>query len=174
MYDKLVPDKYYKNIYLINYKALKKMGIKCLIFDLGNTLEPEKAKVPSKKIKDLFEDLKGMDFKIIIMSNRTKKYVEPFKEQLCVDSCFLSFKPFKRKYKKILKICNLSKNEVACIGDQLFFDILGANNMNFLSILVNPTSLESFTVNRLNRKIENRFVRKLEEKDLFKRGRYYE
>lgn len=174
MLDKLVPDKYYKNIYSINYKSLKKIGIKCLIFDLGNTLEPETVKVPSKKVKDLFEDLKALDFKIVIMSNSLKKTIEPFKEQLCVDSCYLSFKPFKRKYKKILRVLGLKNNDVACIGDQLFFDILGANNMDFLSILVNPTSLNEYTVNKLNRKIENIFVRKLENKDLFKRGRYYE
>lgn len=174
MLDNLVPDKYFKSIYDINYKALKKSGIKCLIFDLSNTLESETTKTPSRKVKDLFEDLKEMDFKLIIMSNNFKKEVTPFKELLCVDSCYLSFKPLKRKYKKILNIFNYSVHEVACIGDQLFFDILGANKMKFTSILVNPISADEFAVAKLNRKIENMFIKKLTEKDLFKRGRYYE
>lgn len=174
MLDNLVPDKYFKSIYDINYKALKKSGIKCLIFDLSNTLESETTKTPSRKVRDLFEDLKDMGFKIVIMSNNFKKEVTPFKELLCVDSCYLACKPLKRKYKKILNIFNYSVHEVACIGDQLFFDIFGANKMKFTSILVNPISADEFAVAKLNRKIENMFIKRLTDKDLFKRGRYYE
>ena len=32
------PNKYYKDIYSINYNKLKEEGIKCLVFDLDNTL----------------------------------------------------------------------------------------------------------------------------------------
>lgn len=174
MLDKLVPDKYFKSIYDINYKALKKSGIKCLIFDISNTLEPENTKMPSRRVKDLFEDLKEMDFKLILMSNTFRKEVIPFKELLCVDSAYLSFKPLKRKYKKIINIFGFSEHEIACIGDQLFFDILGANRMKFTSILVNPISADEFAVAKFNRKIENLFIKKLNEKDLFERGRYYE
>ena len=171
MLENLVPDKYFKSIYDINYKSLKESGIKCLIFDISNTLESETTVSPSRKVKDLFEDLKEMDFKIILMSNGFKKYVIPFKELLCVDS---SFKPLKRKYKKVLSIFQFSAHEVAAIGDQLFFDIFGANRMKFTSILVNPISTDEFAVAKINRKIENIVINKLTQKDYFKRGRYYE
>lgn len=174
MFDKFVPDKYFKSIYDINYESLKVSGIKCLVFDLTNTLEPEMVKVPSRKVKDLFEDLKDMGFKLIIMSNRFKKVVTPFKEQLCVDSCYLAFKPFKHKYKTILKLFDYKDNEVACIGDQLFYDILGANKMNLTSILVNPIGDSKYELARLNRKLESVVINHLTKKDLFKRGRYYE
>ena len=49
-----VPDLYKKSIYDINYKKLKQSGIKCLLFDLDNTLIPYNEKLPTKKIKDLF------------------------------------------------------------------------------------------------------------------------
>lgn len=174
MLDKLVPDKYFKSIYDINYKALKKSGINCLIFDLSNTLEGESIKTPSRRVKDLFEDLKNMGFKLVIMSNSFKKDVTPFKELLCVDSCYLSFKPLKRKYKRVASVLNLSDTEIACIGDQLFFDILGANRMKYTSILVNPISADIYAVAKLSRKIENIFINRLTKLDLFKRGRYYE
>ena len=35
---KCYPNMYQKSIYNINYKKLKKLGIKCLIFDLDNTI----------------------------------------------------------------------------------------------------------------------------------------
>ena len=174
MYEKFIPDKYYKSIYDIDYKALKKSGIRCLIFGLNNTLVSEGANMPDKKLKDFIEDLKEMDFEIIILSNQSKKKVTPFKEGLCVDSAYLSFKPLKMKYKKIMKIFGYKLYEVACIGSSLVFDIHGANRMKLTSIYVNPVSLDEFAVTKFNRKIENHIVNKLSEKDLFKRGRYYD
>ena len=78
MIDKFVPDKYFKSIYDINYKLLKTSGVKCLVFDIANTLMPESSTKPNKKVKDLFEDLKDMGFKIILiilkrMLNHLKK-----------------------------------------------------------------------------------------------------
>ena len=174
MFDRFVPDKYFKSIYDINYKALKKSGIKCLVFGLGNTLVPESVKSPTRKVKDLFEDLKDMGFRVVILSNSSKKEVTPFKELLCVDSAYLSFKPLKRKYKKIMKVYDLKDNQIACIGDELFYDILGANRMKFTSILVNPISTDDFAVTKITRKLENLVMKHLTKKDLFKKGRYYE
>ena len=174
MFDRFVPDKYFKSIYDINYKALKKSGIKCLVFGLGNTLVPESVKSPTRKVKDLFEDLKDMGFRVVIISNRSKREVTPFKELLCVDSAYLSLKPLKRKYKKIMKVYDLKDNQIACIGDELFYDILGANRMKFTSILVNPISTDDFAVTKITRKLENLVMKHLTKKDLFKKGRYYE
>ena len=36
--DKYIPNMYKKNILDINYEKLKEIGIKCLIFDLDNTI----------------------------------------------------------------------------------------------------------------------------------------
>ncbi len=174
MFDKFVPDKYFKSIYDINYEALKKSGITCLIFDQKNTLEPESVKKPSVRVKDLFEDLKAMGFKLLIVSNARKKDVEPFKESLCVDSAYFACKPLKRKFKKILNIYELRQDQVAVIGDEMLFDILGANRMGLTSILVNPISLDEFVATKLGRKMENRIIRRLTKKELFKKGRYYE
>ena len=174
MFDKFVTDKYFKSIYDINYESLKKSGIKCLVFDQKNTLEPENVKNPSIRLKDLFEDLRGMGFQLVILSNNLKKEVIPFKEQLCVDASYFSCKPLKRKYKKVLSIYELKPSEVACIGDQMLFDVWGANRMGLTSILVNPISLEEIAFNRIGRKLENFIMNQLTKKDLFKKGRYYE
>lgn len=174
MINKFVPDIYQKSIYDIDYKKLKKHGIKCLIFDLDNTITPVNIKNPPKKVKDLMEDLKKMKFKLIIVSNATKKRVEPFKDILCIDSSYLSLKPLKRKYIKILKVYKFKENEIACIGDQLLTDIWGANRMGFLSILVNPIGKIDFALTKLNRALENAIYTRLEKKELFKKGKYYE
>jgi len=169
-----VPDIYQKSIYDINYKKLKKNGIKCLIFDLDNTMASIKTKSPNKKLKDLIEDLKALDFKILIVSNAPKKRVEPFKDILCLDSSYLSFKPMKRKYVKILKMYKFKPSQIACVGDQLLTDIIGANRMEMTSILVNPIGTLDFAPTKINRFLEIFIYRRLENKDLLKRGEYYE
>ena len=67
--EKYIPDIYQKSIYTINYDVLLLRGIKCLLFDLDNTIAPVNIKSPSKKTKELFDDLKSKGFKIIIFSN---------------------------------------------------------------------------------------------------------
>ena len=43
------PDMYKKDIYSIDYKKLRSYGIKCLLFDLDNTLVPNNIKKLLKK-----------------------------------------------------------------------------------------------------------------------------
>ena len=174
MFDKFVPDKYFKSIYDIDYKALKKFGVKCLVFNVSNTLVPENIKTAPNKVKDRFEDLREMGFRCIIISNESKKRVTPFKELLCVDSAYHAMKPFKHKIKKAIKMYELKNYEIALIGSGLFFDIYAANRADITSIYVNPISDDKFAVTRFTRKIENLVFNHLEKKDLFKKGRYYE
>ena len=54
--DKFAPDIYSQSIFSINYKKLKKNGIKCLLFDLDNTIAPIHTKKPGVKEKELIEN----------------------------------------------------------------------------------------------------------------------
>ena len=87
--DIFVPDMYMQSIYTINYKKLKKRGIKCLLFDLNNTLASYEMDYPDTKLKELIFDLSD-DFKVIIVSNSNKNRIRPFKEVLNIDSSFSS------------------------------------------------------------------------------------
>lgn len=174
MLEKFMPDEYQKSIYTIDYKKLKTIGIRCLLFDLDNTLVPCKVDKPTKKVKDLFAELEEMGFKVIIISNSSKKRLTPFKEGLNVDTAALALKPRKDKYEKIIKEYNLKTIEIAAIGDQLVTDILGANKMGIRSILVNPISNVDFFATYFNRFLEKRIMKLLEKKDLFKKGEYFE
>lgn len=169
-----LPDKYYKDIYSINYKKLKEQGIKCLLFDLDNTLVPVHATKPNKKLKDFINNLKELELKIIIVSNSKKKRLEPFKKELNVDCSYTSIKPFTFKFKKIIKLYKYDLSEIAMIGDQLLTDVLGANIMGITSILINPMSRKDIMFTKFNRKIEKFIERKLLKRELFKRGKYYD
>ena len=171
--DMFIPDIYQKSIYTIDYKKLKKNGIKCLLFDLDNTIAPYKVIEPDQKVKELFASLEK-DFKVIIISNSNKNRLRPFKEKLNVDVAFSSKKPFKTKYKKILELYNFKIDEVACIGDQLLTDILGANRMGFTSILVNRIAKYETIFTKINRFFEGFILRRLAKKNILVTGEYYD
>ena len=171
--DIFVPDIYQKSIYTINYKKLKKNGIKCLLFDLNNTLASYEVDYPDNKLRELIFELEK-DFKVIIISNSSKKRVRPFKEKLNVDSAFSSKKPFKKKYKKIMNLYNFKVHEIAVIGDELLTDIWGGNKMGFKTILVNGISEEEPFYMRIIRYFELKIIKKLNKKGILFKGEYYE
>lgn len=172
--DKFLPDIYQQNIYKINYDKLKKAKIKCLVFDLNNTIAPLEQDTPSRKLKELFEDLKDMGFKIIILSNSSKNRVEPFKEELNVDSAYHAWKPSRKKYKRIQELYHLKDINIACIGDHLVTDVYGANRMGFTSILVNSLSKREFFTTKLYKGIEKIILHHFTKKNLLIKGEYYE
>ena len=171
--DNFIPDMYVQSIYKIDYKKLKKQNIKCLLFDLDNTLVPYTESVPSSDVKELFHALEN-DFKVIIFSNSNKKRLRPFKEILNVDVAFSSRKPFKKKYLKIMKIYGFKPEEIACIGDQLMTDILGANKRGCYSIFVNSIGTKEPIWTRFNRFFERIVLKKLAKKGILEKGVYYE
>ena len=172
--EKYVPDIYKKSIYTINYEKLKTRGIKCLLFDLDNTLVPYTDKVPSKKNKELFKKLKELGFKVIIFSNSGKKRLTPFKEGLDVDCCFRCLKPSPKKFNYVLEHYKFNESQVAIIGDQILTDIIGGNNVGITTILINPISKKDLIFTKFNRYRENKLIKKLSKLDLFYKGRYYD
>ena len=171
--DKFIPDMYQKSIYDINYKKLKKRGIKCLLFDLDNTLINYDEQNVNTKVKNLFAKLED-DFKVIIMSNSGKKRLTHIKEALNVDVAFSSRKPFKYKYKKILALYGFKDYQVAAIGDQLITDVFGANRMGFTSVFVNRLNDNEPVKTKVNRHFEKKILKKLNKKGILVKGNYYE
>ena len=173
--DNFIPDIYQKSIYHIDYEKLLDSGIKCILFDLDNTCAPYKDEEPNKRLIELFEMLKDMDFKLIIFSNAPKKRIRPFKTMLNVDCLASARKPWKKNFMKILGLFNYNLSEVAIVGDQLYKDILGGNRMGIKTILVNPMSKDDMIITKyIFRPLERRKYKKLEKKGLLKRGKYYE
>ncbi len=173
MIKRFLPDIYKESIFTINYKKLKKMGIKCLLYDLDNTISPAKEEIFYEETKELFDKLKK-DFKIILFSNNFPSRVSKFGNYYDVDIACISLKPFKYKYRYILKKYNLKKEEVASIGDQLLTDIQGGNKMGITTILVNPISKIDERETFLNRQIEKKIFNIFEQKNYLIKGRYYD
>ena len=53
-------------------------------------------------------------------------------------------------------------------------DILSGRNFGIKTILVDPLAEKDLKITKINRIIENRFLRRYLKKGLFERGKYYE
>jgi HAD superfamily phosphatase (TIGR01668 family) len=167
------PTMYKKNIFEIDYDKLKKNGIKCLVFDLDNTLGLIDEKECPKEAKKLLKKLKK-DFTIYISSNNTRKRILPYIEDLEIEGESFSLKPLPKGLIRIRKRCGFKKNEMAMIGDQMVTDILSGNLYGITTILVDPLGVKDLKITGLNRKIENFIVKNYSKKGIFKKGSYYE
>lgn len=167
------PNMYQKNIKDINYKKLKKLGIKCLIFDLDNTIALIDQHVITDDTKRLLMELKN-DFQIIIISNNITKRVKSYADYLECDFVANAAKPLSKGYQKIKKKYGLKKEEMCMIGDQIVTDIYGGNHYGMFTILVDPLGKKDLKITSLNRFIEKKILKHYEKKQIMKKGEYYE
>lgn len=172
--EKYIPDVYQKSIYTIDYQKLKSCGIKCLLFDLDNTLIPVSAKLPTKKLKEFLKSLKDEGFEVIIFSNNFRIRVRDFATAAAVKYYSNCRKPSVKKFLLAMKENNFDVTEVAMIGDQILTDIRGGNRVGITTILVNPISMKDGILTKLNRLREKRIMHKLHNENLFIQGKYYD
>ena len=171
---KAVPDVYKKDIFDIDYDSLKKKDIKCLAFDLDNTITDMDSNIPSDKTIKLIDKLKK-DFTIYIISNNNNKTrLNEVSSYLKIDYISFALKPTKIGFKKLMKKTNLKANEICVIGDQIVTDVIGGNRVKCHTILVDPLSEKDLKITSFNRFVEKKIVNRLDKKDIFKKGRYYD
>ncbi len=168
-----LPNRYHKTIFDINYNSLKEEGIKCIIFDLDNTLGLISHKNCPEESKKLIKELQK-DFIVVICSNNTTKRLKPYLEELGIEGVSWSLKPSIKGLIQIRKKYHLKKDEMCMIGDQIVTDVLSGNRYHIKTILVDPLGKKDLKITGFNRIIENRIVKKYQKRGIFERGKYYE
>ncbi len=170
---KYLPDIYKRNIFDINYKKLKDEDIKCLIFDLDNTLVKIDSIEVDKKTIELITKLKK-DFIVLIVSNSPKKRVKIFLDKLDIDGYPFALKPSIRSLKKIKDKYNLSNKNIAIIGDQFITDMGYGYKGKIKKIFVDPIAIKDLKITNINRFFENKIMSKYNKLNKFRKGKYYE
>ena len=170
---KYLPDIYKRNIFDINYKKLKDEDIKCLIFDLDNTLVKIDSIEVDKKTMELITKLKK-DFIVLIVSNSPKKRVKIFLDKLDIDGYPFALKPSIRSLKKIKDKYNLSNKNIAIIGDQFITDMGYGYKGKIKKIFVDPIAIKDLKITNINRFFENKIMSKYNKLNKFRKGKYYE
>lgn len=163
------PKGYFNKVSEISLEYLKENNIKGLILDVDNTLIDYYKNMSDDTIK-WANELKRNGIRMCILSNSNKQEkVKEVASKLELEYTYFGMKPFKRGFKKAIKMLDLKNNEIAAVGDQIFTDVIGANRMKMFSILVEPIEEKDIFVTLIKRPIENyikkKYLKSKEEKE---------
>ena len=135
------PRSYAPSIHHVDYEALRRRGIRALIFDLDNTLCLWRAGPPDARVRKLLKELIAQGFRVAVLSNgrlSLRPEVLAFFEEIGVPVIWPARKPLPRGFKRALWVLKVRPEETAIIGDQLFTDVLGGNLAGLYTVLVTP------------------------------------
>ncbi len=138
----------------ISVEFLKKNNISALILDVDNTLSTHHGMQLLGGLEEWLVKMKNSDIKLIILSNSTKKRVEPFAKKIDLPFISLGLKPLFTGYVRAVKRLGTDKKNVAIVGDQIFTDVLGGNAIGVKTVLLTPIKPEKSLRFRFKRRLE--------------------
>ena len=168
MYKLLCPQIIVKTLYDIELNTLQQQGIRGIIFDLDNTIIPWDSPTMSPDIMQWIQALLAQGFKICLVSNNMGKRVQTIAEKFDIPFVSRAYKPSKTGFRQAIAKMELTENQVAVVGDQLFTDILGGNRLGLYTIWVAPLSATEFVGTKITRRLEKLAVKILRAKGLMK------
>ena len=137
MFARFYPDKDAEATYEIDFKALYREGYRGIIFDIDNTLVPHGEPADQRAI-DFFEELRGMGYQTMLLSNNKEPRVKGFADSVGSDYIYKANKPSRMGYIEAMEVMGTAKENTLFVGDQLFTDVWGAKRTGIFSYLVKP------------------------------------
>ena len=159
LFDKLLPTNIYKDIYEITPDALRKMGIAALILDIDNTLVTYDDPKPTEGVTEWLDTMRGAGVQIAFVSNNHAPRVATFCEGL---GCYYhadAAKPSRRYMREAMAHMGTTVENTACVGDQIFTDVLAGKRTGMRAFLVPPIKDKRTLFFRAKRALEVPFLR---------------
>lgn len=154
-----VPDYRLDKFDMVTADFLVSLGIKGVILDIDNTLEPYENPIPGERVLAWFRNLDNAEIKYAIVSNNNQERVEEFNKNLKMPAYFKAGKPFKKKILCAMEDIGTNSNNTVFVGDQVFTDVWGAHNAKIPVILVPPIKDKTDPFTRFKRLLEKPFLR---------------
>lgn len=159
MMERLTPHFCSTSIYDLPFSEFWEKGYRILFCDLDNTVSAFDQPLPEESFLHWVEDRRGEGWKIYILSNNGKERVEKFCKVANLTGFSNLYKPLRFRTGQIVKELGESPDRIVFIGDQVFTDVWLANQLGFLSVLVDPVAKGDLLKTKINRKMEG-FLRK--------------
>lgn len=155
----LQPKQIFGRITAITPAYLEKNGMKALALDVDNTLTAHGSQELPQDIQRWLKEMTAAGVRLEIVSNNTRKRVEPFAAKLGLPFVSLSCKPLPFGFMRVRRRLGLKKSELALVGDQIFTDILGANLYGIAGLMVMPMAKDIKRGILFRRKLEKPVLR---------------
>ncbi len=137
MSNNLYPTTEIASAFSIPYESYFAMGKRGIIYDIDNTLVMHGAPADKRSI-ELFEKLRFIGFKTVLLSNNKEPRVKSFADDVGSLYVYRAGKPSVKGYEKAMKMMGTTPETTLFVGDQIFTDIWGANRAGIDTILTEP------------------------------------
>ena len=97
-----VPEYYFKTFNEASADFLQSIGVKGIVLDVDNTLEPYENPLPGEHVVAWLESLKAVGISAAIVSNNGGKRINLFNSKLGLPAYCKAAKPFKRNVLKAM------------------------------------------------------------------------
>ena len=161
---KLVPDFKFKTFDELTVEILRSNGIKGVVLDIDNTLEPYENLLPGDHVKNWLIALKNAGISAAFVSNNNKERVERFNAELNLPAFYKAGKPFKKNVLRAMEIMGTSRESTLLMGDQVFTDVWAARNAGIMAAIVSPIRDKRDVFTRFKRIIEKPILKKYDKK----------
>ena len=161
----LVPDYYFEKFSDVSVEFLSSIGVKGIVLDIDNTLEPYENPVPTGPTLAWFDALTAAGIKAAFISNNNAKRVDTFNKNLGFPAYFKAGKPFKKNVLRALTDMGVSSDEAILMGDQVFTDVWAARNAGLRAILLPPIKDKRDILTRSKRALEKPIIMKYQKRN---------
>lgn len=158
------PDILADSIFQVDPAALAARGIVWLAVDLDNTLAPPDSQVLTSEIREWLDSCKKAGLPVVLVSNNSRKRVEPFAIRCGLPFVSGALKPLGFGLAKAARLIGFPLVKGAFIGDQMFTDVYAARRQGMFAVLVHPLVMETGRYFAIKRKLENFVHRKHNKK----------
>lgn len=160
----LVPEYKFDKFDDVTAEFLVSLGIKGVLLDIDNTLEPYEHALPGEHVHLWLKSLSDNGIRTAIVSNNNRERVELFNKGIGMPAYAKAGKPFKNNILKAMSDIGTDSSNTAFIGDQILTDVLAAHNAGLLAILVPPINDKRDIFTRFKRWLEKPIQKKYDRK----------
>ncbi|MBO5945636.1 MAG: YqeG family HAD IIIA-type phosphatase [Clostridia bacterium] len=165
---RFVPEYRFDTFDCASAEFLASIGVKGIVLDVDNTLEPYENPKPTEGVLRWFESLKAAGIKAAIVSNNSADRIDLFNAELGLPAFSKAGKPKKKNVLRALEALGVDKSEAILMGDQVFTDVWAAHNAGIRAILVPPIRDKKDLLTRFKRLLEKPVLRKYNRKNRIK------
>ena len=149
-----VPEYYFETFDKASAEFLSSIGVKGIVLDVDNTLEPYENPTPGAHVVSWLESLRAAGISAAIVSNNGGERINLFNKELGLPAYYKAKKPFKKNVLNAMKDMGTTKENTILMGDQVFTDVWAAHNTGIRAILVPPIKDKRDVLTRFKRLLE--------------------
>ncbi len=154
MIKKFVPEYCFDTFDMATPEFLLSIGVKGVVLDVDNTLEPYEHPDPGEHVVAWLSSLRENGISAAIVSNNNAARIDRFNSMLGLPAYSKAGKPFKKNVLRAIADMGTTPETTILMGDQVFTDVWAAHNAGIRAILVPPIRDKRDLLTRFKRLLE--------------------